>query len=423
MINKLNKIITLTILLSLNLLNASGQTEFLVTVNPSTGLYTKIDSLPGVKWITIGPSYTTFDENGHRFIFKGGDSGGNWYLYSIDAITGNIITNPTFPVLSDPSDNIIELQYDNSSNILYGLHWDNSESKEYFVSVNVSTGAFTKLDSLPNVKWIATGPNFTAYDKNNHRYIFRGGDNSGNWYLYSIDANTGNIISNPSFPIVSDPSDNVIELQYDNSSNTLFGLHWDNSESREYFVSVNTTTGAFTKIDSLPGVKWIATLPHYTTFDEINHRYIFRGGDNSGNWYLYSVDANTGNIISSPLFPVLTDPSYNVIELQFDNSSGNLYALSWDANTITGLFSNEMDNHIFNLYPNPFSYSSKIALDKSYREITIFIYNSSGQVVRNETNFNSSSISIQKDNLSNGVYFISLVCDHQNLGMKKIIIE
>lgn len=422
MINQINKTFSLTIILLLNLLYVSGQTEFLVSINRGTGIFNKIDSLPGVKWINTSPSYLTFNENNHHFIFKGGDNIGNQYLYTVDATTGLIISNPSFPILSDPADNIIELQYDNSSNKLYGLNWDASENREYFVTIDATTGMTTIIDSLPNVKGISIIPHCTTYNKNNHSYIFRGCDNGGNWYLYSIDANTGNITSNPPFPNLLDPSDNITELHYDNSSNKLYGLHWNNSENREYLVTVNPTTGTFTKIDSLPGVLGTA-IPHFTIFNEINHQYIFKGCDNTGNFYLYSVDAISGNIISNPLFPVLEDPSDNVIELQFDNSSGNLYALHWDANTLTGLYSNEKDKHTFNLYPNPFSYSSKIIFDKIYREITIFVYNSSGQVVRKETNFNSATINIQKDNLSNGVYFISVLCDHQGIGMRKIVIE
>lgn len=413
-----HKIVLLTLLV-IRSLNISGQTEYLVTVDPTTGVISKIDSLPGVKLINTSPNYTVFDETNKRFIFRGGDNIGNRYLYSVDAITGNIISSPSFPVL-DTLDNIIELQYDNVSNTMYGLHWDNSETREYFVSVNPTDGSFTIIDSIPSVKWITPTPKYTAFDETNHRYIFKGASSILDWRLYSLDAITGSVISNPLFPNLADPLDNIIELQYDNSSNTMYALHWDNSENREYFVSVNPTDGSFTIIDSLPGVNWVST--DHTTFDEINQRYIFRGGDVSGSFYLYSIDAITGSVVSNPLFPILNDPLDNVIELNFDNSSGNLYALHWENDITTNIQSN-IKSSIFELYPNPFSTNSVIILDKIYSEVRTFLYNSSGQVVKSQLNYNSSSINFNRDDLASGIYYISVVCDHQNQGMKKIIIQ
>jgi hypothetical protein len=421
--NQLKQFILLTVLFSISLIKVFAQHEFLVTVNPSTGAHTKIDSLPGVKWIYTYPHYTTFDETNHRFIFRASDNTYNWRLFSVNAITGSVISNPVFPVVADSADNVIELEYDNSANVLYGLHWDNSDSLEYLVSINPTTGVFTKVDTIPGVKLIATSPHYTTFDATNHRYIFKGGDIPTNMYLYSIDATTGNVISNPSFPVLSDPADNIIELQYDNTGSKLYGLHWSNSEKREYLVSINPATGSFTKIDSLPGVKWIYTYPHYTTFDETDHRFIFRGGDSAFNWYLYSVDVNTGSIVSSPLFPTLTDPLDNIIELEYDNLSRQLYGLHWQANSIVGIDDHNLVGQSFTLYPNPFNYSAKLLLDKSYREVTMVIYNSMGQVVRKDTKNNISSMDIRKEDLVSGAYFITVICDNQNIGIRKMVIE
>ena len=413
--NKLNKTISITILLLFNLLFASGQTEYLVTVNSSNSAFTKIDSLPGVKTIITGPHYTTFDKNHHRYIFKGADANSNCYLYSVDASNGNIISKPSIPSLYFDFSN---LKYDNSSNILYGLRWVASENREYFGTVNPTTGVFSSIDSLPGVISIAIYP--PAFDEIHHVFIFIGSDKSGIGHIYFVNANTGNIISSP----IINSSNLVGELQFDNITNTLYGLHWNSSDNREYFVSVNQTNGILTTIDSLPGVKAFSQMPNLTTYDEIHHRYIFVGINDSGHAYLNSVDVNTGNIITNPIFPIVSDPADNVIELEFDNVSGILYALHWEAHSaVTGIFNNEVTNHFFNISPNPFLNNSKIEFDKSYNEIKIFIYNSLGQLEREETHFNSSIVTIQKNNLLNGIYFISVICNHQNIGIKKIIIE
>ena len=59
----------------------------------------------------------------------------------------------------------------------------------------------------------------------------------------------------------------------------------------EYLVTINSNNGNYTKIDSLPSVKWISISSQ--TFDNVNQRYIFRGSDANYNWALYSIDVNT----------------------------------------------------------------------------------------------------------------------------------
>jgi len=403
-------------LILLNFLNASGQTEFLVKVDPNNGTFANIDSISGVKLVLVAPNLLTYDKNNHRYIFVG-DNNGNYNLYSVDANTGNIISNPSIVLPSDPSEYVFELKYDNSSNTLYGLHKNNSENRIYFVSVNSTNGVYTIIDSLPGVKTVVTEPHYTIFDETHHRYIFTGGDNSGNTHLYSVDANTGNIITNPSFPVLSNPSDALLGLQYDNTSNIIYAMHWINSESREYLISVNPATGTFATIDSIPGVKSIITIPHYFTYDEIHHHYFFRGGDNSGNYHLYSVDANTGNIISSPLFPVLTDSSDNLIELQFDNSSGILYALHWEAHTFTGIFSNEINNS-FNVYPNPVQQSFTIELPQQ-QNFNLFVYDVTGRKIYKRTNA-TGNVSIDCSSFNAGIYFVQAVNEKNSLSFKLI---
>ncbi|MBI3235498.1 MAG: hypothetical protein HYZ42_15910, partial [Bacteroidetes bacterium] len=168
---------------------AFGQKEFLVTIEPISGSFTVIDSLPDVHLIQTMPAYTTYDNNNHRFIFKGVDFDANNRLYTIDAPTGDILTNPLFPQLTDISDNIIETQFDSELNTLYGLHWDNSDQQEYLVSIDLTSGIHTIISGLPGVHAIAVG--ITTYDENNHHYIFHGIDNSGYHHLYTVDGRVG----------------------------------------------------------------------------------------------------------------------------------------------------------------------------------------------------------------------------------------
>ncbi len=219
---------------------ASAQLEFLVSINPTTGVHTKINCIPDVEWIQLIPKYTTFDHINGRHIFLGLDAGMNRALYSIDVVTGDIVSSPSFPNLSDPNDKISELQFDNSTGSLYGLHWDDSAQEESLVSINPTTGTYAIINIIPGIKWIDNSLK-TTFDHINGRYIFRGADAGWNWALYSIDVTTGNIVSSPAFSNLADTYDNVVELQFDNSTGILYGLHWDDSAQEESLISEQLT--------------------------------------------------------------------------------------------------------------------------------------------------------------------------------------
>ncbi len=306
---------------------AKGQTEYLVKVNPATDNFTKIDSLSGVLYISVIPNYSTFDDNNHHYIFKGTPDGTNYYLYCVNAETGTISSKASFS-----NDSIIELQYDNSLNVLYGF--EAISGIWYLVSINITTGIPSIISILPDVQvangWTDIETNFNS---NNNQFIFQGTDSLNNYYLYSLDVITGKIVSKAPFPLAL--SDGVIkDMQFSNSLNTLYGLYYNLPQKELYLVSVNTTTGAYTIINSLPHVDLLFNAK--TTFDNINKRMIFTGYDDSADIpRLYSVDAINGNIIYNPPaeFPsgLIVD---NIAEYRYDDSSQNLYALHWEAVTL-----------------------------------------------------------------------------------------
>src|ERR1044072_5256994 len=62
-----------------------AQKEYFVKVDPVTGVHTIIDSLPGVKTIQTGPSWTTIDKVNNRYFFKGADASNTSRYYTVNA--------------------------------------------------------------------------------------------------------------------------------------------------------------------------------------------------------------------------------------------------------------------------------------------------------------------------------------------------
>ena len=395
-----------------------GQREFLVTVNPGTGDFTLVDSLDGVRWIWTG--FSTFDQQNHQYIFIGADVNHVSYLYTVNAANGDILSSPLFPALDDQDDNIVELAFDGGLNKLFGLHWDNSEQQEYLVSINIDNGVYTKIDTIPNIQSIAIGSSMC--DPVNHRYFFRGQTWDNVWHNYVINSETGAIVADPDYVGLMDESDNISYRCYDYVLGKVYALHWDNSAQTEYLVSVDLFTGVFETVSEIPGVHWIVSLP---TYDSDNHVFIFRGaGESMQTEQLISVNTQSGQVISSPSFPNLPDPNDNIIELHYDDSTNQLFALHWDADYINYL--NVIENsNAFNImiYPNPFAENCTIKLNREYGKIATYLIDSKGKIVQKSSYSTTSELNLQSGNLPCGSYYLSIIADNTQLGTKMIVIE
>lgn len=304
-----------------------SQVEFLVEIDPETGAWEKIDSITDVNWIITANA--SFDPINKQFTFVGSDPSLTWQLISLDVddvpdTTEMAIASSPFYPAADVGDNMHSMEADQLTGISYALHWDASEDTQYVVSVDRETGDYELICAIPDI--IAVYLHAT-FDSESKIYTFRGKTEADPWTLYSIDVTTGIIISNPEFPIVEDIWDRINYLQY-NADGELFGLHWDNSEVTKHFVSIDPATGEWEIISTIPDIH---TIVGGGVFDELNNRYSFLGKNVGPPPYqLVTIDAATGEVLTNPDFPFVEDVSDNVIELQYDNSTGILYGLHWD---------------------------------------------------------------------------------------------
>jgi len=84
---------------------------------------------------------------------------------------------------------------------------------------------------------------------------------------------------------------------------------------------------------------------------------------------------------------------------------------------------NEMEKNLaFNIYPNPFSNSTIIQVDGPLANATLIVYNVFGQAVKQINDISGQTITIQRDNLSAGLYFVRLMQDNRLLASDKIVI-
>ena len=72
--------------------------------------------------------------------------------------------------------------------------------------------------------------------------------------------------------------------------------------------------------------------------------------------------------------------------------------------------------------PNPFSETTILSTDQPLRNGTLIVYNSFGQIVRQSDNLEGQSITFNRDNLPEGVYFLSLSDEGEMISVRKIIV-
>lgn len=82
----------------------------------------------------------------------------------------------------------------------------------------------------------------------------------------------------------------------------------------------------------------------------------------------------------------------------------------------------EPDKKTVRIYPNPFSLQATLQTEVPLINATLTAYNCFGQTVAQIKNISGQAITFNRDNLSNGLYFIRLTQDNKIIATEKLII-
>lgn len=74
------------------------------------------------------------------------------------------------------------------------------------------------------------------------------------------------------------------------------------------------------------------------------------------------------------------------------------------------------------IFPNPFSTQVTLYTDKYFNDVTLTVYNSFGQLVKQIKNISGQTVTIFRENLSSGVYFIRLTQGIKTISVNKLVI-
>ena len=76
----------------------------------------------------------------------------------------------------------------------------------------------------------------------------------------------------------------------------------------------------------------------------------------------------------------------------------------------------------FTISPNPFTQSAQITLNQNYQHIALEVYNLQGQLVAQHHYSNTAHLTLQRNHLPAGLYFLKLTLDNNLVQTAKIVI-
>ena len=140
----------------------------------------------------------------------------------------------------------------------------------------------------------------------------------------------------------------------------------------------------------------------------------------------------------NPLFSTITPPYDSLIDdsgpwapdVIFDADS-NIYKMWWEAEggfllatspyIPSGTGSAIVLNNI-TIYPNPFSTQTTIRPGKLLKNATLTVNNCLGQTVKQIKNISGQTVTLHRDNLPSGLYFVWLTEENRTIAAGKLVI-
>ncbi len=118
-----------------------------------------------------------------------------------------------------------------------------------------------------------------------------------------------------------------------------------------------------------------------------------------------------------------SDGGFAISGAWFSGSTYELLFIKTDNNGTVGL-SELQANSTFTVFPNPFDQSATLQFENSQnKKYTLTIYDSEGRLVSTIVNTTSDKIEIERNDLTNGLYFFQLRTDKEIRATGKLIIE
>lgn len=167
------------------------------------------------------------------------------------------------------------------------------------------------------------------------------------------------------------------------------------------------------------------TLVQITTEIQSNRLFVIRWGWSAGGGHFLVGHGISGSNIyfMNPWFGEgLHIATYNSVRSGTDTTSSSIHTWTHTNLITTNMGVNEVDAKIVKLYPNPLSSEGTLSTNVALDNAVLVIYNSIGQKVKEINNISEQTISITRDNLSDGLYYVVLSQGHEIIATEKLVV-
>jgi hypothetical protein len=295
--------------------------------------------------------------------------------------------------------------------------------------------------SLLNLNLSLNSSVYSIITKDNFLFAGVGHDNSNGVYRKQINGNGWTKVSN-GLPM------NVGVNAFVVNNNSLFagtdlgvyisidnGLKWTSSNNgisaglsvkSLHVINGNllagTNSGIFVSFDNGSTWNYSTGLPSNTAVAcfSSNNNNVLAGTSNGV--YLSSDNGLKWSDFSNGLTNITSFLSITSLENYF--YGGNGYGISTTNPSLATSISenNTSIDDAWSIYPNPFSSQTTLLTNNLFKNATLTVCNSYGQILKQMNNLSGQTIIIQRENLSNGLYLLRLMQDGKIIATDKFVI-
>jgi membrane-bound inhibitor of C-type lysozyme len=372
-----------------------GYRYFFDRIDPATGAYTQVAQLPVMGFYTNIKFINCFG----NYVFLGVDSASpaNTYyyrLYEVDTATGVVVRSIPTDTGSVPKLSVC--QPASNAPVYYGIRQLNSGAYQ-LVNINAVTGISIVISTTPVLNQVVSGDNSTI-TFNNELWFGSGDFNNGYYFLYRVNTTTGQFTKQDSLTVSSQT--NFVDLYYNCHRDTIYGF----ISNMGYLGGAQQikigASGQVIHTSNILSASGNFYTSQYTVLPD--GRLYFRG-INSG---AYMLDTNS---------LAVTNHSFSSADIKlYAAPRMSCYTGCLDPNSV-----NDVATNAFSLYPNPVAGGTFTV--KGDGEMQIEIIDLAGRVVM--TASGKDEVTINSGALPAAVYGVKIISAGKTSFEKIVILE
>jgi hypothetical protein len=213
----------------------------------------------------------------------------------------------------------------------------------------------------------------------------------------------------------------VIAIIRQDISNKVF-IRYLADSADQLLYDFNVSVGdSIANINSMPMKLYVDTVDSVFIGNKFRKRIVLSNHGWSGEQWIETIGSLSGILASGYHF--LIGGKYDLLCF-YENDTLKYHNPDFSSCYYNNVGIREIiSDESFSLSPNPFSQSSLISFGQTYGDIVLEVYNIQGQHVAKNHYAACNTITLQRNNLKQGMYFLKLTLDGKRVETRKMVIS